>query len=894
VRARALENEARTVRLDLRRDVTFSDGSPLTTATAKASLERSIRLATDSMPPAFESILGVSSSSRARRGRRRHRRHVRTQLQIRLHDPLPIFPSLLTDGRTAIVGVASDGAAAIGTGRSSASSHARPGDPAAQRKYWRAPPASIASSSAPRSRPPRSSRTRAGSTSSATCCLRTSTIVRDARFRGGPIRREEELLLRHVPRGEPGGISPRCRARRRDAQPEFVWGALGRFAMPATGVIPPGVLGHDPGRRQHHCPARGDRADPGVRAPHAGAPPRGGAPPPGTSTRAHRAAAPVGGPGSSRVATRTMRSTGAGARRDRPDPGRWIADYDNFTFGLVHSARASCAPSSPRPRRTDPRGAQRGRPAVRGPIPEVQHDLLERDPRAAVSRRGLHRGSACGAWLRTAPYVNYSESARPASAGRQPPTAGGGFSTCRSRAASVARAEPHRHARTDRMHDQHLPDPDLGAGQVAGDAVARLRVLVGNGAAHPFPAQARRPFDGRADGPRRPLLVRTDPGESEQQPAGAARPDPGATAVLEGKRADLEGFHIVSPLEFSSTCGRSRSLRQSCRIRRWRSSEDRRLRNELEGRAIRHGPFRVISFEPGRRLELERNPYYWREGYPRSEGIVFQFGVSPEEIRNEFLAGRFSLASDLLPADAEAFRHDSRFASGYRESPHLQTYFVAFNRHRGPLRDADLRRARSGRRRLGPGAPRPLAIPAHGLLPPGLLGLRGGLIFRGRVTRGDSGLVETVGDMQELTAPSTRSSPSSRRSRAHRGLPGDRDPGPARRLFVAETSVREGRGRHGRRALAGRLPDADTFVQVLHSETGLGPLLPTRSRRPRRRRAETSRAALVYRRGADRARRAAAASSTTRSLLHAPEVQGLAARLGARDSVRLDLDQPVE
>src|SRR5439155_14888382 len=83
------------------------------------------------------------------------------------------------------------------------------------------------------------------------------------------------------------------------------------------------------------------------------------------------------------------------------------------------------------------------------------------------------------------------------------------------------------------------------------------------------------------------------------------------------------------------------------------------------------GPFRAVAFEPGRRLELERNPHYWREGSPKSEGMVFQFEVSPEEIRNEFLAGRFSLASDLLPADAEALRHDARFASGYRETPRL-------------------------------------------------------------------------------------------------------------------------------------------------------------------------------------------------------------------------------
>src|SRR5207237_8552386 len=141
--------------------------------------------------------------------------------------------------------------------------------------------------------------------------------------------------------------------------------------------------------------------------------------------------------------------------------------------------------------------------------------------------------------------------------------------------------------------------------------------------------------------------------------------------------------------------------------------------------AIGTGAYRVVAFEPGRRLELERNPHYWRAGFPRNEGIVFRFGVSPEEIRREFLAGRASVASDLLPADAEAFRHDARFAPSYKESPRLGTYFVVFNRHRGPLRDLELRRSLVRALNVGGFIRRTLgsmAIPAEGLIPPRRLG----------------------------------------------------------------------------------------------------------------------------------------------------------------------------
>ena len=105
----------------------------------------------------------------------------------------------------------------------------------------------------------------------------------------------------------------------------------------------------------------------------------------------------------------------------------------------------------------------------------------------------------------------------------------------------------------------------------------------------------------------------------------------------------------------------------------------RRVSGTWRDQCVGTGPFRVVSFEPGRRLQLEKNPHYWREGYPRSNGIIFRFGMSPEEIRSEFLEGRLSIASDLLPADVEALRRDPRHGSGYRESPRLSIYCVAFN-----------------------------------------------------------------------------------------------------------------------------------------------------------------------------------------------------------------------
>jgi hypothetical protein len=230
----------------------------LTAAVAKASLERSIRLAGDTMPPAFERILGVNdfvagrapevSGISARSG---------LELEIRLSDPLPIFPSLSRrpdrhrrrrrrrddGGHRAIPTTRALGESGRAREERTLLARARA---LLDRIEFRAslPAAEIAEGF------------RAGGSILARDLLPQDldAILRDPRFRSGivetPRRTRTSSCSTRQPRGrEPG--SP-ARARRRPASQEFVWGALGRFAMPATGIIPPGILGHDPGRRQHH------------------------------------------------------------------------------------------------------------------------------------------------------------------------------------------------------------------------------------------------------------------------------------------------------------------------------------------------------------------------------------------------------------------------------------------------------------------------------------------------------------------------------------------------------------------------------------------------------------------------------------------------------------------
>jgi serine/threonine protein kinase/ABC-type transport system substrate-binding protein len=136
------------------------------------------------------------------------------------------------------------------------------------------------------------------------------------------------------------------------------------------------------------------------------------------------------------------------------------------------------------------------------------------------------------------------------------------------------------------------------------------------------------------------------------------------------------------------------------------------------------GPFRLVRFEPRRRLEMEANPRYWRAAWPRVERLLIALNVPPSEIAAGFRTGRFSLAFELTPDDHDRLRHDRELGSRYAATPTLATAFVAMNSRRGPMRSRELREELRAAipiaqlvENLGT-----LAIPARGLFPPGLLG----------------------------------------------------------------------------------------------------------------------------------------------------------------------------
>jgi ABC-type transport system substrate-binding protein len=218
-------------------------------------------------------------------------------------------------------------------------------------------------------------------------------------------------------------------------------------------------------------------------------------------------------------------------------------------------------------------------------------------------------------------------------------------------------------------------------------------------------------------------------GVAHLRPAGVLLLDDivGAGRLVAGETDELEGLEIVSPRELVIHLSRSLPLFAAvlsyptlaivprefdCSATDWRSG--------FAGT----GPFRLVRFEPRRRLEMEANPRYWHAGWPRVERLVISLNVPAPQIAEGFRGRRFSLAFELTPEDHDRLRRDRELGSRYVATPTLSTCFLAFNSHRGPLRSRELREEiraaipiASLVDRLGT-----LVSPASGLFPPGLLG----------------------------------------------------------------------------------------------------------------------------------------------------------------------------
>ena len=766
-----VSESGKSVSFTLRDNVCFQNGEPMTARSVKSSLERSIRIARE-LPPGLAAIRGAAEFAKSNET---ELSSILTpsdyKLEIQLSDALPVYPALLTDFKTGVALIESGDAKGIpiGTGPFRITSY-RSDNIVIRRNehYWKGSPAHLDEVEF-----------RAGLTASEISAgLRSGEIdlardlspqdleefLRDARLRSNFVESPRKNTYFVIFNCSPDSATSNTELRRALSgivrTHDLVWQTLGRFAQPAVCLIPPGMLGHDPGRRRP-TPTR-DEAISMLRAAGINAP---------ITLRAavhpllldrykalmtsllslwEELGVKV------EVVTPTMASYleafGNSSGKDL-FIGRWNVDYDDpddFTYGLFHSRVGLY-----RTYVTSAEGDQileeartESRPGVRSSLYRKYENFLQDTATVLplfhdVDYR-LANAKVAGLNLRgSAPYVNYgqmgklevgvkaAEGIRASGGILQIPITGTLHKLDPSLAGTVEDAEvlPSIFETLTR---------DLGGARI-GPWLAASYTSEQGGKRYRFRLREDVRFhDGRRLTARdvrfsfERLLLNTENAGSRFTYS-AIR---GAKALLNGELSDLAGFRIHSADEFTIELEEPMSFFPaliSYHAAAIVPEGSDKFGNSWQDGSVGTGPFRVVKFEPGVRLELERNKDYWRKGYPKSEGVTFNFGVAPTEILSQFRAGRLSIAADLLPADAEALRREPDFASGYHEIPRLTTYYAAFNVNKGPLKDKRLRKALADgidvasivRQTLGR-----IAVPAQGLIPPGLLGHDSSFITR--------------------------------------------------------------------------------------------------------------------------------------------------------------------
>ena len=152
-------------------------------------------------------------------------------------------------------------------------------------------------------------------------------------------------------------------------------------------------------------------------------------------------------------------------------------------------------------------------------------------------------------------------------------------------------------------------------------------------------------------------------------------------------------------------------------------ADERGTRWTYEDNLVGNGPFQLSEWKINRRIEVQKNGYYWDVDNVRLNNIIFYptDNVTTEE--RMFRAGQLHITSSI-PADKIQTYQDANDLS-LRIAPYLGTYFFRININTPHLSDKRVRRALGmaiDREKLTKNILKGGQIPAYAITPPGTVG----------------------------------------------------------------------------------------------------------------------------------------------------------------------------
>lgn len=739
----------------LREGVRMHDDRNLTAHVVQESFERVVRLSPKCLPAALSAIAGAD---RFASGATEHIDGLEVtaerQIRIRLNQPLPIYPSLLTDIRTAIVSDhATNDSWPSGTGPFVVRSLEANGALLERNDmYW----GELARLDAIEFRVIPESSERA-----------TGVRVGEIDIAGGFEPTDLEALLSARPaktsfvesaKKSTGFLlfnqtrmSPTVARALIGIVPvhDLVRGALGRLAHPAEGLLPPGILGHDPGRRRESLSTEtanellqsagftGPRTlrvavSPAARARY------------GTVIETLVAEwANLGVPISVETPMLVSQSASFEAAEEFDVTlQEWEADYDdpdNFAYTLFHSKGGLFRDyySSPELDRLIEQARSESKPATReGLYRKIEEYLLATRLFLPLFHGVEYRvagSSVTSLVLDSAPpFVNYARMGKIADTDSSSPARSSRMAIHIPLPSDFASIDPKAVSsvgaiEASRAVFETLLRPD-----------AQARIIPWLASEYRLEERGRRYWfrlrddvffhDGRR------LTARDVRFSFERLLCGGGDYDQlllpvrGARALRDGAAHDLDGFHIVSGAEFVLEMEGPLSILPAlltCAATAIVPEGTRSASGTWASGCVGTGPFRVTRAVDAGHVEMEANPRYWRAGFPKADRLSFTGENESASQRVGFESARYSVGWMLSRADEQALLRNTEHAGHSRRIPEIATTMLVLNATRGPFSNTPVRRRfvsafdRNGFVRHIEGQN---ALLASGLVPPGLLG----------------------------------------------------------------------------------------------------------------------------------------------------------------------------
>ncbi len=103
------------------------------------------------------------------------------------------------------------------------------------------------------------------------------------------------------------------------------------------------------------------------------------------------------------------------------------------------------------------------------------------------------------------------------------------------------------------------------------------------------------------------------------------------------------------------------------------------------------GPFRFVEWEKGQKVVLERNPDYWREGFPKAAQLIFVPIPEPTARVTALLTGQVNMIVVVPPDSIPEIKSNPDLV--YDQGPGNHYWFIVLNTKEGPFADKRVRQA---------------------------------------------------------------------------------------------------------------------------------------------------------------------------------------------------------